>query len=352
MRIGTPRWYVRLAILPLASAALHISLAHAQALPCTSKNEDSRCVWTFYGEPVPDSKERREDETIRVIGTVALRQGMSVMVEFRRDLNGETWMTFRDPYSSRGRIQIIVPPSAWTETLARWKNFQDTQEKFQVRHARDLAKREKSGETVVCTDGADVSVDTELDGKTKHLETDDCENNVVDDFIDDIRNLCYAQLPYCADKTLQWAQLCLALDGDKFAATAAVKRAMKIDTGGCNKNEPSLAVSPLLADGAVLRIAGVPDVKGRAAVSAAWQEYVCALLWPLGPWPDSAQGSENAVLITGLIAATAKEATTGPPPTRDIFRHIRSSQTWVRSSNGDYLISEWNIERPIDRAEP
>jgi hypothetical protein len=316
-------------------------------LDCSKSNYDSRCIWSSYGEPEIDSPETKGDAAIRVDGGVSLRPWMSIMVEFRHDSLGGNWMTFRDPASAKSTIHVPITEKTWETILARLKAFQSDQADFQVRHAKELRERK---DTIVCMDSSGVSVDSSVDGTILHYEADSCENDSVYEFIDATRTLAYTQIPYCAEKQLQWPDLCLSLDGDKFSAAEVLVRFMAIDPGDCKNSMPSRSVLPLLAEDSEFRAPGLPVAKGKAAVADAWQSFICGMgTGAIGPWPKSVEGSHEEIRMVGSISGNARSLS--PDSNKEVDYEILAESTilWKKDATGTFRIADWTVGDKVER---
>jgi hypothetical protein len=268
------------------------------------------------------------------------------MVEFRHDGLGENWMTFRDPASAKGAIRLPIGGKTWKTILAILKAFQTEQADFQIRHAKELREGKS---TVVCTDGSDVSVDSSVDGTVLHYEADSCENDSVYRFIDSTRTLAYSQIPYCAEKRLQWPELCLSLDGDKFSAAGVLARFLTIDPGDCEHNAPSRSVLPLLAEDAQFRAEGLSVAKGNAAAADAWQKFICSIGAGANIWPKSVEASPGEVKIVGLVSGTATKPSSGTNTSPDYEVLADSTILWKKDAMGTFRIADWTVGKEVER---
>ncbi len=343
--------FAKFAVQSIAAAALLCAHAargdRAPSPDCAKDRYDSRCLWTSYGEPEVNSAQTKGDSVIRVDGGFALYRERSVMVEFRHDALGDNWMTFRNPSSATGAIRIPIAEKVWQTMLAHLRVFQTEQAAFQVRRAKEVNEGKN---TIICTDGAAVSVDSSIDGTVLHHEADSCENDSVYTFLDSIRTLAYSQIPYCAENQLHSPELCLSLDGDKFAAAEVLARFLAIDSGDCEKNAPSRSVLPLLAEDVEFRAAGFPVAKGRVAVAGAWQSFICSMgTGAIGPWPKSVEGSHDEVRLIGSISATTTRPLPNSNMNADYEILAESTLLWRKDQTGIFRIVDWTVGNKVER---
>jgi len=314
---------------------------------CEGSTDYSRCLWSARGEPNIESYEVENSKAIRIVGFVALRYEKSVMVEFRHDRYGRSWLSMFDPLGP-GRLVVPIENSDWSNALSQWKKFSATQAEFKRQKVIDEKKQQeeenKTGvrTVMVCADGSDVEIDTALDGAVAHLSASDCFNDEADSYLDDVRTLAYSLIPYCANLIEKVSSFCLALDGDKFAAAEAMNLATSVKLADCDKNEPSASLLPLLSPDAVLRVNGNADVKGAAAVARAWESFACQAKMHGAP-PQIVEARGQYVRIVGSLGIERSEKLPQSNLSSPKFFDAITVEQWKRNDAGKFELISWEI---------
>ncbi len=342
------------ALLPLVALFVAIGLSYtSQAaaqtpVACEDSPNNFDCPWVARGQPKIDFSVQENNQVIRILGIVALRYEKSVMVEFRRDKFGQSWLTMFDPLSPDRNLVVPIEDAAWFNTLSRWKNFAATQAEFDRQKATHEKKQQEEEKkkgfrtVVVCADGSDVEIDTALDGRVAHLSASDCLNDEVDIYLNDVRALAYSLIPYCADLIAKASSICLALDGDKFAAAEVLNLATSVKLSGCDESGPSASLLPLLAPDAILRVNGGADIKGPTAVARAWESFACqAVMYETAPKIVEARG-QYARMVGSLVTERPEKLQQSNLSNPKFFDAV-SVEQWKRNDKGRFELTSWEI---------
>jgi len=254
---------LRLILALTLGSVMSLATAGTSGSTCPHDEWDSRCHWDAGGADSLESIAVRGDEVMRFSGTVALRRYLNFMFELRHDRSGYS-ITSRNPEIPGQSIAAPLSAADWRLfDRMRIKIESDTAKTRAEVTAEDRAQRavdaKRGLETVVvCSDGANIEIDTVLSGRIGRLEADDCRNPAVDPFLDRFRSLAQVSIPACARLDKELRSLCPALAGDRMTAAAHASGLVRQMWTVCDEdNDGKSAAQAVFTNGASLAFAGI-----------------------------------------------------------------------------------------------
>ncbi len=302
----------------------------ADAPDCAS---GSRCTWVKGGADPLEAVAARGGETVRFIGGYALYPHDGVMFEIGRDGDAVT-ATIHDV--DRPQNKIIIPAS-----LALWQRIVALRARAVAREAvtqrRNKAADAASGETVVCTDGAGLDVDSVLAGKIEHLAWSDCRDPMVNRLLARLPKIFYPLVPACLHVRRHDRSLCASLRGDWAIATRYAGEAVSFTGDALCRPMRGFDPAAYVAPGAVLRIAGEPDTPPG---SAGLLQGVCAGALGLLFEAETVTGADGRLIVAGTTIRFGETLPNG------LSRQVAAPSTQIlRIDHGKLRIESWVVEK-------